>query len=127
MSRHRGQRRSSGDDAEEFDDAAFAERDRVVQRAGRRDRKIERTDGRTGRRSGPSGDPAGRRSESVPSARVAIPSGQVPLVAAALRGCGSCRNWMADGMPGERGTCDHPGSGFLHPYSDTPACPFYDR
>ena len=40
--------------------------------------------------------------------------------------CGNCLEWFAD-EEGGRGTCDHPGSGFLKPWSDTPACPFFRR
>ena len=40
--------------------------------------------------------------------------------------CGACREWYAD-ESGGRGTCAHPGSGFLKPWSDTPACPFFTR
>ncbi len=38
--------------------------------------------------------------------------------------CGGCLEWFPD-QEGGRGTCDHPGSGFLKPWSDTPACPFF--
>lgn len=38
--------------------------------------------------------------------------------------CGNCREWFGE-EPGGRGDCAHPGSGFLHPWSDTPACPFF--
>ncbi|MHB8574231.1 MAG: hypothetical protein ACYDCQ_02770 [Dehalococcoidia bacterium] len=40
--------------------------------------------------------------------------------------CGSCRNWMSHQDVEGRGTCDHPGSGYTYPYSDTPGCPFFD-
>lgn len=41
------------------------------------------------------------------------------------RACGRCRNFRLSDIPGGRGECDHPGSGFMYPYTDTPACPFY--
>jgi len=39
--------------------------------------------------------------------------------------CGGCRNWLAHEDPGGRGTCDHPGSGFAFPFTDTPGCSFF--
>ncbi|GIW15004.1 MAG: hypothetical protein KatS3mg063_0857 [Tepidiforma sp.] len=46
--------------------------------------------------------------------------------AAAARTCGGCREFVEDGDLG-RGTCLHPGSGVLHPWTDTPACEFWSR
>ncbi len=39
--------------------------------------------------------------------------------------CGRCREFVEDGDAG-RGTCLHPGSGVLSPWTDTPACDFFD-
>lgn len=61
---------------------------------------------------------AGGRAEPVID-DAALPA---PVQIAAV--CGRCREWFAD-EEGGRGTCDHPGSGFLKPWSDTPACPFF--
>lgn len=41
--------------------------------------------------------------------------------------CGRCRNWLERAEIGGRGECDHPGSGIMFPYNDTPACPFWER
>jgi hypothetical protein len=49
-----------------------------------------------------------------------------PPPAAVAKVCGRCRNFMLSDVPGGRGECDHPGSGFMYPYTDTPACPFFD-
>jgi len=43
------------------------------------------------------------------------------------RACGLCRHWLDRGVPDGRGECDHPGSGVLFPYNDTPACQFFAR
>jgi hypothetical protein len=40
--------------------------------------------------------------------------------------CGQCREFVHDGDAG-RGTCLHPASGVLAPWTDTPACPYYAR
>ncbi|MCC6382489.1 MAG: hypothetical protein IT304_08260 [Dehalococcoidia bacterium] len=40
--------------------------------------------------------------------------------------CGRCREFVED-HDGGRGTCLHPGSGVLSPWTDTPACPFFAR
>lgn len=40
--------------------------------------------------------------------------------------CGTCREFVED-AEGGRGTCMHPGSGILSPWTDTPACPFHAR
>lgn len=39
--------------------------------------------------------------------------------------CGSCREFVED-HEGGRGTCLHPGSGVLSPWTDTDACDFYN-
>ena len=39
--------------------------------------------------------------------------------------CGDCREFVED-QEGGRGTCLHPGSGVLAPWSDTEACAFFD-
>ena len=38
--------------------------------------------------------------------------------------CGGCREFVED-QEGGRGTCLHPGSGVLSPWTDTPACQFF--
>lgn len=55
------------------------------------------------------------------------PPGVVPYAppAPAIPVCGRCRNFLHSDVPGGRGECDHPGSGFMYPYTDTPACPFF--
>ena len=40
--------------------------------------------------------------------------------------CGSCKEFIED-QEGGRGTCLHPGSGILSPWTDTPGCQFYAR
>ncbi len=40
--------------------------------------------------------------------------------------CGSCREFLGD-ENGGRGECLHPGSGVLHPWTDTEGCPFWRR
>jgi hypothetical protein len=50
-----------------------------------------------------------------------------PRIAPSKRICGLCRNWFDRGVIGGRGECDHPGSGILFPYDDTPACDFFVR
>ena len=40
--------------------------------------------------------------------------------------CGTCREFVEDANGG-RGTCLHPGSGILGPWTDTPACDFHLR
>ncbi|MCX7616409.1 hypothetical protein [Tepidiforma sp.] len=45
---------------------------------------------------------------------------------AATRTCGDCREFVEDGELG-RGTCLHPGSGVLHPWTDTAGCDFWSR
>jgi len=71
-------------------------------------------------------NPAGRIRDDDPD----IPGAPAWFIATSRREvaktCGSCRNWFASGTPGGRGVCDHPGSGFMYPYSDTAACPFHD-
>lgn len=46
--------------------------------------------------------------------------------AAPAKTCGTCREFIEDQEAG-RGTCLHPGSGVLSPWTDTPACGFHDR
>ena len=38
--------------------------------------------------------------------------------------CGTCREFIED-AEGGRGTCLHPGSGVLAPWTDTEACQFF--
>ncbi len=40
------------------------------------------------------------------------------------KACGGCREFVED-AEGGRGTCLHPGSGILSPWTDTPACAFH--
>jgi hypothetical protein len=40
--------------------------------------------------------------------------------------CGSCRQFIEDHDFG-RGTCLHIASGVLNPYTDTPACEYFER
>ena len=40
--------------------------------------------------------------------------------------CGSCRQFVEDQDFG-RGTCLHIASGILNPYTDTPACEYFER
>ncbi len=40
------------------------------------------------------------------------------------KSCGACREFVED-QEGGRGTCLHPGSGVLSPWTDTAACDFY--
>lgn len=42
----------------------------------------------------------------------------------AVKTCGGCREFVEE-LENGRGTCLHPGSGVLAPWSDTEACPFY--
>jgi hypothetical protein len=42
------------------------------------------------------------------------------------KSCGSCRQFVEDHDFG-RGTCLHIASGILNPYSDTPACEYFER
>lgn len=50
---------------------------------------------------------------------------EAPPAPAVARVCGNCREWFGEEVGG-RGDCAHPGSGFLRPWSDTPACPFFE-
>ena len=43
-----------------------------------------------------------------------------------LVSCGRCREFIED-AEGGRGTCLHPGSGILAPWTDTPGCDFFAR
>lgn len=40
--------------------------------------------------------------------------------------CGGCKEFIED-SEGGRGTCLHPGSGILSPWTDTPGCDFHAR
>jgi hypothetical protein len=42
------------------------------------------------------------------------------------RTCGACRQFVEDHDFG-RGTCLHIASGILNPYTDTPACEYFER
>lgn len=42
------------------------------------------------------------------------------------KNCGSCRQFVEDHDFG-RGTCLHIASGILNPYTDTPACEYFER
>ncbi|MGH7752022.1 MAG: hypothetical protein ACREN5_04335 [Gemmatimonadales bacterium] len=42
------------------------------------------------------------------------------------RASGGCREFVEDGEGG-RGTCLHPASGVLSPWTDTAACPYWSR
>jgi hypothetical protein len=44
----------------------------------------------------------------------------------AQKACGNCREFVED-QEGGRGTCLHPGSGIVAPWTDTKACDFYHR
>ncbi|OAI40171.1 hypothetical protein AYO38_06325 [bacterium SCGC AG-212-C10] len=46
--------------------------------------------------------------------------------APAIPMCGGCQEFIED-AEGGRGTCLHPGSGILSPWTDTPGCPFHTR
>ncbi|MGH2633663.1 MAG: hypothetical protein ACRDG3_09665 [Tepidiformaceae bacterium] len=41
-----------------------------------------------------------------------------------VKSCGGCREFVED-QEGGRGTCLHPGSGVLSPWTDTQACQFF--
>lgn len=43
-----------------------------------------------------------------------------------VKACGNCREFVED-QEGGRGTCLHPGSGILSPWTDTEACQFHTR
>jgi hypothetical protein len=43
-----------------------------------------------------------------------------------VKQCGNCREFIED-AEGGRGTCLHPGSGILAPWTDTAACDFHAR
>ncbi len=45
---------------------------------------------------------------------------------ALVKTCGNCREFVED-QEGGRGTCLHPGSGILAPWTDTEACQFHTR
>jgi len=44
----------------------------------------------------------------------------------AVKACGACKEFIED-QEGGRGTCLHPGSGILSPWTDTSACDFFVR
>ncbi|MGE5595314.1 MAG: hypothetical protein ACM3S1_04685 [Hyphomicrobiales bacterium] len=46
------------------------------------------------------------------------------LPMAPAKACGACREFI-EAADGGRGTCLHPGSGVLSPWTDTPACDFF--
>lgn len=46
--------------------------------------------------------------------------------AAPTKLCGNCTEFVED-TEGGRGTCLHPGSGILSPWTDTAACDFFAR
>ncbi len=64
--------------------------------------------------------------------RTPSPRGPVPLIPShhaeapepAPKTCAGCREFVED-QEGGRGTCLHPGSGVLSPWTDTDACAFY--
>jgi hypothetical protein len=67
-----------------------------------------------------------RSRHNTAGATAELPVWSEPVVAPAVAAlCGNCREWYPDEIGG-RGDCAHPGSGFLRPWSDTPACPFFD-
>jgi hypothetical protein len=43
-----------------------------------------------------------------------------------VKACGGCKEFIED-AEGGRGTCLHPGSGILSPWTDTPGCDFHTR
>ncbi len=47
-------------------------------------------------------------------------------VAPVTRACGGCREFLED-REGGRGTCLHPASGVLAPWTDTQACTYWAR
>lgn len=50
--------------------------------------------------------------------------GQRSMSQAPAKSCGNCREFVED-QEGGRGTCMHPGSGILSPWTDTAACDFF--
>jgi hypothetical protein len=48
------------------------------------------------------------------------------IVAPVARACGGCREFIED-QEGGRGSCLHPASGVLSPWTDTEACPYWAR
>jgi hypothetical protein len=79
---------------------------------------------RRGDRRGPRQPERWREAWTIEPAAFAPPPAPVPSAVAPAAVCGNCREWFPDEVGG-RGTCAHPGSGFLKPWSDTPACPFF--
>jgi hypothetical protein len=80
-----------------------------------------RSDRRDDRRQRDRGRDRSARQEQPP-ALAFVPEQPAAPVA---RVCGNCREWFAHDAGG-RGDCSHPGSGFSFPWSDTPACDFFD-
>lgn len=81
------------------------------------DRTGERTVQGRGRRTD-------REFEPLDLLRGGAETPDVPEPAPSTRTCGQCREWFPH-SEGGRGNCAHPGSGFLFPWADTPACPFF--
>lgn len=110
----------------------WSDEDRELPRSAR-----ERPRGR-GRGDRPSRErrkPA-REQTPAPAATLPPPADEVGVVTilmdeervpGGVKSCGLCRNWFDRGTIGGRGECDHPGSGMMYPYDDTPACPFFVR
>lgn len=48
------------------------------------------------------------------------------IIAQTQKVCGGCREFVED-EHGGRGTCLHPGSGYVSPWTDTKACDFFAR
>lgn len=116
-----------GSAEDEYPDAAIRDKAERRDRARGRDRRTGRADPeprRQGQRTPPkpAPPPAAREPQRSPVeaawARLLTPT-------ASAQTCGACRNWLGHDEPGGRGTCDHPGSGFSFPFSDSPACPFF--
>ena len=53
-------------------------------------------------------------------------AGAPPVRVDTVKACGTCKEFVED-HEGGRGTCLHPGSGILSPWTDTGACDFYLR
>ncbi len=62
----------------------------------------------------PKDEPAGRSHDQAASV----------VTLRSAKTCSSCHEFVEDGEGG-RGTCLHPGSGILAPWTDTEACTFY--
>jgi hypothetical protein len=83
-----------------------------------RKRPPERDNGRGARRR------SDREAEPLELFLSGEESPDTPNSAPPARTCGRCREWFPH-PEGGRGNCAHPGSGFLFPWADTPACPFF--